>query len=208
VSGRGGSGNFGSGRMHRRARADQPLAGWVGMPSGTDITLAGSHCRDPPAIVSQAGLQARPCRLPGPVTRYVQVYPSVGFSSPRSQQASTPPPLRAPETVCGAERAGLFPKRVCCLFDWGAIFGSLVSWESWESSSRDLRNRAGACWAERGACGAKCAGRISCGALLFCARWAPSYPWWRQQQQQQQQASRSSSSSAAPLAPSVLVVSS
>ena len=79
MSGRGGSGNFGSGRTHRRARAgrptvDRPLAGWVGMPSGTDITLAGSHCRDPPAIVSQAGWAPSPCRLPGPVTRYVQVF--------------------------------------------------------------------------------------------------------------------------------------
>ena len=29
------------------------------MPSGTSPCVAGSHCRDPPAIVSQAGLQAR-----------------------------------------------------------------------------------------------------------------------------------------------------
>ena len=31
------------------------------MPSRgrSDITLAGSHCRDPPATMSQAGLQAR-----------------------------------------------------------------------------------------------------------------------------------------------------
>ena len=31
----------------------------LGMPSGTSPCVAGSHCRDPPAIVSQAGLQAR-----------------------------------------------------------------------------------------------------------------------------------------------------
>jgi len=115
MSGRGGSGNFGSGRTHRRARAgrptvDRPLAGWVGMPSGTDITLAGSHCRDPPAIVSQAGWAPSPCRLPGPVTRYVQVYPSVGFSSPRSQQASTPPPPSERQKRCAGQSVrGYFP---------------------------------------------------------------------------------------------------
>ena len=56
--------------------------------------------------------------------------------------------------------------------------------------------------------GKKCAGRISCGALLFCPGWHHLTPGGvrvhHHHQQQQQQAS--SSSSAAPLAPSVLVV--
>ena len=42
------SGSFGSG-PHR----------WVCHRGRPDITLAGSHCRDPPTTMSQAGLQAR-----------------------------------------------------------------------------------------------------------------------------------------------------
>jgi hypothetical protein len=40
---------------------------WVCHRGRSNITLAGSHCRDPPAIVSQAGLQAR---AGSPETRY------------------------------------------------------------------------------------------------------------------------------------------
>ena len=50
----------------------------------TDITLAGSRCRDPPAIVSQAGLQAR-AGSPDPSRGARHV--SVGLSPPRPSQA-------------------------------------------------------------------------------------------------------------------------
>ena len=39
--------------------AAAPLGKWVCHRGRSDITLAGSHCRDPRATMSQAGLQAR-----------------------------------------------------------------------------------------------------------------------------------------------------
>ena len=179
---------FGSGRT----------AGWVCHRGRTDITLAGSHCRDPPTTMSQAGWAPSPCRLPGPVTRYVQV--SVGFSPPRLQRAPPVPSARkcVRGRVCGASsQAGLLYLRL------GQYLGFLVLGTLGNLVLGNLvpGNRAG--W--RGcmlgiACvqGKVCrayAGRISCGALLFCPGWHHLTPGGvrvqQQQQQQQQQASHS-----------------
>jgi hypothetical protein len=132
--------------------------------------------------------------VPAPRTRherYVQV--SVGFSPPRLQRA---PPFERQKMCAGQDVRGFFPSG-SAVSSIGAIFGSLGSWESWESSSRESSSRE-SCRVHAGhsvrACGAKCAGRISCGALLFCPGWHHLTPGGvrvhQQQQQQQQQASR------------------
>jgi len=103
------------------------------------------------------GWAPSPCRLPGPVTRYLQV--SVGFSPPRPQRA--PPSERqkmcagnyVKGRVCGASSQTGLPSRPrvslslylsICIFDWGNIWESWIlgqSWESWESSSRESNSR-------------------------------------------------------------------
>jgi hypothetical protein len=154
VSGRGGSGNFGSGRTHRRARADRPLAGWVGMPSGTDITLAGSHCRDPPAIVSQAGLHCP--SVPAPRTRYeVRASLSVGrvFISAIATSKHPPPPPSARNGVrgraCGAiSQAGLLSLRLGGNI-WESCFLGILGIQ-FSGSSESCRCMLGRAWCVRG----------------------------------------------------------
>ena len=77
---------------------------WVCHRGRSNITLAGSHCRDPLATMSQA--RSKP--VPAPRTRCAlevrartckNVQVSVGFSPPRPQHKY---PSRAPENVVGA----------------------------------------------------------------------------------------------------------
>ena len=77
---------------------------WVCHRGRSNITLAGSHCRDPLATMSQA--RSKP--VPAPRTRCAlevrartckNVQVSVGFSPPRPQHKH---PSRAPENVVGA----------------------------------------------------------------------------------------------------------
>ena len=72
MSGRGGSGSFGSGRTAGYAIGEERTSPWL-------EAIAGIRSDRIP------GWAPSPCRLPGPVTRYVQV--SVGFSPPRLQRA-------------------------------------------------------------------------------------------------------------------------
>jgi len=84
VSGRGGSGSF--------VAAAAPL----GMPSGrSDITLAGSRCRDPQRPCPRLG--SKP--VPAPRTRY-EVRASLRRVLTAATATSTP--FRAPVSVCGA----------------------------------------------------------------------------------------------------------
>eukprot|EP00964_Phaeocystis_antarctica_P010121 scaffold5543_cov39-Phaeocystis_antarctica.AAC.2 len=77
VSGRRGSGSFGSDRTAGYAIGEDRTSPWL-------EAIAGIRERPCPRLAPS------PCRLPGPVPMYVQV--SVGFSPPRPQQA--PPPER------------------------------------------------------------------------------------------------------------------
>ena len=78
---------------------------WLGMPSGKVEHHPGlKPLQGSAATMSQAGLQAR-ARLPGPVTRYVQV--SVGFSPPRPQRA---PPSERQKMCAGQGVRGFFPR--------------------------------------------------------------------------------------------------
>ena len=89
---------------------------WVCHRGRSDITLAGSHCRDPPAIMSQAGLQAR-ADSPDPFrgTRHV----SVGFSPPRPSQA--PPPERQKRCAGQGVRGSFWGPSV-----WASVLKSLI----------------------------------------------------------------------------------
>jgi hypothetical protein len=84
VSGRGGSGSLGSGRTAGYAIGEGRTSPWL-------EAIAGIRSDHVP------GWAPSPCRLPGPVTRYVQV--SVGFSPPRPQRA--PPSER--QKMCAGQ---------------------------------------------------------------------------------------------------------
>jgi hypothetical protein len=111
VSGRGGSEREFWQRPHR----------WVCHRGRPDITLAGSHCRDPPATVSQAELQAR-AGSPDPlaVTRYGAdfgaVFRSVGRIRPSPHSAERVGPAcaqSAPRVAPGGSESPLCrPNRV------------------------------------------------------------------------------------------------
>ena len=85
------------------AAAHPPLAGYAIHRGRPDITLAGSYCRDPSAIVSKAGLQARAA---APRTRHqrheVRAKKSPSGSFFLSAATTTSTPFRAPVSVCGA----------------------------------------------------------------------------------------------------------
>ena len=97
-----------------------PLPLTVGMPSPW---LCGSHCRDPPTAMSQAGLQAR---AGSPVrTRYeVRCGLRRGFSPAVYRDSSTP--FRAPENVCGARCVRQVCGRVLGASSWGLILSSSI----------------------------------------------------------------------------------
>ena len=122
MSGRRGSGSFGSGRTAGYAIGEDRTSPWL-------EAIAGIRSDHVP------GWAPSPCRLPGPVTRYVQV--SVGFSPPRLQRA---PPSERQKMCAGQGVRGFFPSG-SAVSSIGAIFGILGSWESWESSSRESSSR-------------------------------------------------------------------
>jgi hypothetical protein len=122
VPGRGGSGSFGSGRTAGYAIGEDRTSPWL-------EAIAGIRQRSCPRLGSKP--------VPAPRTRYLLTSTRYETCLRRVFTAATvsSTPFRAPVSVCGAGCAGLFPKRVCCFFDWGNI---------WESGSRDdLRNRVG-----------------------------------------------------------------
>jgi hypothetical protein len=154
----------------------------LGMPSGK----AGQHPGWKPLQGSAddhvPGWAPSPCRLPGPVTRYLQV--SVGFSPPRPQRA--PPSERqkmcagnyVKGRVCGASsQTGLLSRPRVSLSIYlsiylsvssiGAIFGSLGSWDSLGNlgnlvlGNLILGNRAGCVLGRACVRGKVSAGRIS-----------------------------------------------
>ena len=146
---------------------------WVCHRGRTDITLAGSRCRDPPAIVSQAGLQAR-AGSPDPLRGTCKSIRRSGFHLRDRNKQAPPPPPSARNGVrgraCGAiSQAGLF--------DWGAIFGSLISWEPWESSSRGSSESC-RCMLGRACVRGKVCRAYLLWSLVILPRLAPPYPWW------------------------------
>ena len=90
------------------AAAHPPLAGYAIHRGRPDITLAGSYCRDPSAIVSKAGLQARAA---APRTRHqrhevrAKKSPSGSFFLSAATTTSTPLPS-ASKCVRGRVCAG------------------------------------------------------------------------------------------------------
>ena len=138
MSGRGGSGSFGSGRTAGYAIGEERTSPWL-------EAIAGIRSNRIP------GWAPSPCRLPGPVTRCEtctcmhictcactcactctclrRVFTAATVSST---------PFRAPVSVCGAGCARLFPSGPAGS-SIGAIFGFLGNLGNW--SLGNLRNR-------------------------------------------------------------------
>ena len=106
MSGRGGSGSFGSGRT-----AGYAAIGEAGHHPGWKPLQGSANDHVP-------GWAPSPCRLPGPVTRYETCLRRVLTAATVSST-----PFRAPEKVCGARCAGEFSGQVL-----GVPFLVLGSW--------------------------------------------------------------------------------
>ena len=123
MSGRGGSGSFGSGRTAGYAIGEGRTSPWLEAIAG----IRGDHV---------PGWAPSPCRLPGPVTRYETCLRRVltaatATSTPRSER----------QKMCAGQGVrGFFPSG-SAVSSIGAIFGILGSWDSWESSSRESSSR-------------------------------------------------------------------
>ena len=118
---------------------------WVCHRGRTDITLAGSHCRDPQQSYPRLG--SKP--VPAPRTRYevrdmhmhahmhmcmymcMHMYMSPSGFHRRDRLKH---PLPSASKCVRGRVCKAFPKRTCWFFDWGNIW---VSWESWELVARE-----------------------------------------------------------------------
>ena len=108
MSGRGGSGSFGSGRTAGYAIGEERTSPWLG-------AIAGIRQRSYPRLGSKP--------VPAPRTRYeVRAKVSVGFSPPRLQRA---PPSERQKMCAGQGVRGFFPSG-SAVSSIGANLGFLV----------------------------------------------------------------------------------